>query len=229
MNKTFMIAVLAGLLVLTGCATPKREPIALTAATLKTPGTRIGVAVSPPPKADTYFPGAGCLLCYAAASAANSTLTAHTQKLPVEDIARIKADLADALRKKGFTPTMLPDNFTVKDLAKLDGGPGKAEYDFSPLAGKYQIDKLVVVQITLLGISRNYSSYFPTGAPQGIAAGLGYMINLADNTYAWYRPINELRGTTGQWDEEPTFPGLTNAYFQAVEGARDAVLQPFTN
>jgi hypothetical protein len=229
MKKSLLIAVLASVFVLTGCATPPRDPIAMQTTTLSKPGTRIGVAMGPLPKVDTEFPGAACLLCYAAASAANSSLTSHTQKLPAEDIARIKTDLADALRKKGFTPTLLPDNFTLKDLPKLDGKQPKAEYDFASLAGKYQIDKLIVVQITQLGISRNYSSYFPTGAPQGVVNGIGYMVNLADNTYEWYRPIGETRSATGQWDEAPNFPGLTNAYFQAVEGARDAVLKPFAN
>ena len=35
------------------------------------------------------------------------------------------------------------------------------------------------------------------------------------------------RGTEGTWDEPPKFPGLTNAYYQALETAMDTVKKPF--
>jgi hypothetical protein len=196
---------------------------------LQSQQTRIGIAMGPVPKVDTAFPGAGCLLCLAAASVANSSLTAHTQKLPKDDVVRIKDDLAEVLRKKGYTPTMIPGDFIADKLPKAGGGPNKPDYDFSSLKDKYQIDKLVVIQITQLGISRNYSAYVPNGAPQGVVAGVGYMVNLADNSYEWYVPLNRIRSAAGKWDEAPDYPGLTNAYFQAVEEARDVLLQPFSN
>jgi hypothetical protein len=228
MNKKVLIGVLAGALILAGCATPPQPPIAMNGAALQGHGTRIGVAMKVP-KVDTSFPGASCLLCLAAASVANSSLTTYTQKLPSDDLVRVKSDLADLLRKKGYTPTMLPDDFAVDKLPKGQGGPNKPVYDFSSLRGQYQIDKVVVVQISQLGISRNYSAYIPTGEPTGMVSGVGYMVNLADNTYEWYQPVAQSRTAGGPWDEAPNFPGLTNAYFQAVEGARDTLLKPFAD
>jgi hypothetical protein len=35
------------------------------------------------------------------------------------------------------------------------------------------------------------------------------------------------KATDGDWDEPPKFPGLTNAYFQAVEQFKDGAKKPF--
>ena len=228
MNKKLAPGVLTAALILTGCGTPPQQPIAMNSTALHAQGTRVGVALEVP-KVDTVFPGAGCLLCLAAASVANQSLTTYTQKLPTDDIAHIKSDLGEQLRKRGYTPVLLPDDFKIDSLPKGAGGPNKPKYDFSSLRGKYQIDELVYVQITQLGISRNYASYVPTGAPQATVLGQAYMVKLADNSFDWYATIRQERGAAGQWDEAPNYPGLTNAYFQAVEGARDDVLKPFND
>ena len=228
MNKKFAIGVLTAAVILSGCATAPQQPIAMNSAALHAKGMRVGVAMEVA-KVDTAFPGAGCLLCLAAASVANQSLTTYTQKLPTDDIAHIKSDLGEQLRKRGYTPVMLPDDFKIDTLPEGAGGPNKPKYDFSSLRGKYQIDELVYVQITQLGISRNYASYVPTGAPQASVNGQAFMVKLADNSFDWYATIKQARGAAGEWDEAPNYPGLTNAYFQAVEGARDDVLKPFND
>ncbi|MYM23375.1 hypothetical protein GTP46_12035 [Duganella sp. FT135W] len=180
------------------------------------------------PKVDTSFPGAGCLLCLAAASMANSSLTTHVQTLPSSDMARVKADMADALRKKGYDVTVIEEAIKMDAIPQASGSaPNQPRKDFSALASKYKVDKLLVIDIAQIGVSRNYSAYVPTSAPQGLVQGTAYLINVKSNTYEWYLPLNHARSASGNWDEAPSFPGLTNAYFQAIEGAHDAVLQPF--
>jgi hypothetical protein len=228
MKKILSLAAMASALLLVGCATPQ-APVALSSTALPSQGARIGVAMYELPKADTVFPGASCLLCLAAASAANSTLTAHTQTLPTDDVARLKGDVADALRKKGQQVTVIDETLKLDGLPKTDGGTNKSPRDYSSLRTKYQIDKLLVIQITQLGIARNYAAYVPTGEPQGVVNGVGYLVNLADNNLEWYMPIKQAKGADGKWDEPPKYPGLSNAYFQAIEGTRDALVQPFAN
>lgn len=227
MKQLFFVIGIAAMLGLTGCASAPQQPVAMTKQTLA-PSTRIGIAMTVPPKVDTVFPGANCLLCYAAASVANSSLTTHVQTLSTADVVRIKSDVAAALRTKGYSPVMIED-IKVADLPKTSAGPNKAQRDFSSLGAKYQIDKLVMIEITQLGISRNYAAYIPNGDPQAVITGTGYLVNLANNTYEWYLPLQQAKGASGQWDEAPSYPGLTNAYFQAVEGAHDALLQPFND
>src|SRR5437764_8421132 len=133
MKIKFAVAARVAAMALAGCATPPQQPITLSTTALQSQSTRIGVAMSPLPKVDTEFPGAGCLLCLAAAAVANNKLTTHTQTLPADDVARLKTDVADLLRKKGYTPIVIADPLDVSALPKADAAPNKAKYDFSSL------------------------------------------------------------------------------------------------
>jgi hypothetical protein len=89
------------------------------------------------------------------------------------------------------------------------------------------VDRLLVIDITTLGVMRPYSAYVPTGAPRGILEGRGYLVNLSNNSYEWYQRVQVYRAADGQWDEPPKFPGLTNAYYQVIELGKDDFLKPF--
>ena len=220
------LAVLAVLL--GGCATPPQQAVQFDAAAVAKKETRVGVAMSALPKVDTEFPGAGCLLCMAAASVANNALTTHTRTLTAEDLPKLKSEIADALRKKGSQVVVIAEDFNPDALPNFSGnGANVAKKDFSSLRDRYKIDKLVVIQIGGVGIVRTYSAYIPTSDPKGQVRGLGYMVDLSTNTYEWYKPVDVRKAADKAWDEPPKFPGLTNAYFQAVELGRDEFIKPF--
>jgi len=213
-----------------GCATVShQEAIQLTENTLTPNSGRIGVAMTPLPKIDTHFPGAGCLLCLAAASAANSALTDHTRTLPYEDLPKLKDEVADLLRNRGMAVIVIPGDLKLDELPDSTlRGTNVADQDFSSLKQKYNIDKLLVINITSLGMWRTYSSYFPTSDPKAELQGAGFLVNLSSNTYEWYLPVNIMKSAEGKWDEPPKFPGLTDAYFQALEIGKDSYLKPFS-
>jgi hypothetical protein len=230
MKRNIAIAAAAALVFLTGCASPPQQPLTLSDKVFVQKGVRIGVAMNKLPKVDTSFPGAGCLLCLAAASVANSSLTTHTQTLPSDDLVRLKTEVAELLNKKGQTAVVISEDLNISDLPSAGkAGPNLAKKDFSALKTKYQLDKLLVIEIDAVGISRPYASYVPTGEPKGSVSGKGYVVNLADNSLEWYLPVTQQKSANGTWDEAPSFPGLSNAYFQAVEAARDSILQPLAN
>lgn len=180
------------------------------------------------PKVDTHFPGAGCLLCLAAASMANSSLTEHTKSLGNEDLADLKNETASLLRKRGAKVTVIAEAIQIDKVPTANlKGPNVAIKDFSAFQKKYDIDKLLVIEITQIGFIRNYSSYIPTSEPKGALVGKGYMVNLASNTYDWFQPVNVLKSADGAWDEPPKFPGLSNAYFQALELGKDEIRKSF--
>lgn len=208
-----------------GCVTPPQQFVQLDLKMLDAKSGKVGVAMAVLPPVDTFFPGANCLLCLAAASAANSTLTTYAQTLPRDDLSKIKDTVADLMRKKGMIITVIEEGINMESLSDVSN-PGKnvARKDFSPLRKKYDIDKLVVIDIKALGFIRTYSAYFPTSEPKGYLNGAGYIVNLSNNTYDWYLPVSVSRSPGATWDEPPKFPALTNAYFQVLEMGKDAFL-----
>lgn len=213
-----------------GCAsTPPQQPIALAALKAAPEGGRIGVAMAPLPKVDTSMPGAGCLLCLAAAAMANGAVTSYSHTLPYEDLPKVKEEIAERLRKKGADVIVIAEELKVESLPDTGSrGPDISPKNFATVKAKYGIERLVFIEIGTLGFERTYSGYVPTSDQKAVLRGRGYMVNLNSNAYEWYLPINLVRSSEGPWDESPKFPGLTNAYFQVVELGRDAFLQPFS-
>ena len=83
-----------------------------------------------------------------------------------------------------------------------------------------------MLDINQLGAVRTYSSYIPTSDPQAVLSGRAFLVDLKSNTYVWYSPINAQQAASGEWDEPPTFPGMTEAYYEVVDRGMNQVLQP---
>jgi hypothetical protein len=212
---------------LAGCAGTPQLPMSVSKDLLASK-TRIGVVMTPLPKVDTEFPGAGCLLCMAAASLANRSLTVHVQTLTHEDLPKLKDDVAKLLQAKGLEAHVIAEPLDVKNLPSFGSKqPNFAVKDFSSLKAKYGVDKLLVIDIQVLGAERNYSAYIPTGDPKAVLRGTGYIVNLSNNALEWYQPLNVYKSADQKWDEPPKFPGLTNAYYQALEIGKDEITKPF--
>jgi len=221
-------AAACALLVLTGCATKPQLPVSMNSTTLSAKGTRIGVAMTSLPTVDTSFPGAGCLLCMATASVANSSLTAYTKTLNHEDLPKLKQAVADLIRKRGAEPVVIAEDLK---LDAFSDRPASAEgnfarKDYSPMLKKYGIDKLLLIDIRELGFERTYSAYVPTSDAKAVLRGSAALIDLKTHALEWYQPLAIVRASDGAWDEPPKFPGLSNAYFQVIELSKDEVLKP---
>ena len=194
------------------CAAAPRKPLALDKGQLASSLGKVGVIMTPIPKIDTHLEGAGCLLCYAAASAANSQLTKHTLTLSHDNLPKLKDEVADLLRKKGIDAMVIPDDIPLDKLRDVSKkAENVADKDFGPVGTKYGVNRLVVLEISTLGMWRTYNAYFPTSDPKGVFKGAGYLIDVTNNTMAWYQPVEVLTSAEGPWDEPPSFPGLTNA------------------
>jgi hypothetical protein len=116
----------------------------------------------------------------------------------------------------------------MKSLPEYDSKiPNSTRNDFSAYMEKHNISHLLVVQTNLIGMQRRYANYIPQGDPKAIYTGASYLVNLANNTYDWYYPVSVYRSANNNWDEPPSFPGLTNAYYQTLEEAKEAILSTF--
>lgn len=220
-----LLAGIAVAMSLAACQTAPQNPIALTKENLAAQKGRVGVALRTP-ATDLYLPGAGCLLCLGAATIANSSLNTYSKTLKTEDLVQVKAEVVELLHKKGIEATAIDGQFDFAALPDLKLGPDMATKDFASKYAK-DYDHLVVINVLQLGFVRNYAAYVPTGAAQATVQGFAYMVNLKTNAYEWYTPVQITRSADGAWDEAPSFPGLTNAYFQAIEQAKDRVKAPF--
>jgi hypothetical protein len=230
MNLRLVAIFSAVAIVLSGCVTAPQGPVTMSQDEIVKHEGRIGVAMTAVPKIDMAYPGAGCLLCLATAAVTNSSLSTHAHTLTTDEVSSIRGNMVAALKKKGFTVVEITDAIDVNKLpdahAKSAGHPKK---DFGSLKTKYNVDKLCVLEVDQIGFTRQYAAYVPTADPEAILTGKAFIVDLSTNAYDWYTPITVVKPADGKWDEPPAFPGLTNAYFQAIELARDAYLGPFKN
>jgi hypothetical protein len=225
MIRIVTIAWVMAVAALTGCATKPQPPVQMKAEAIA-PQARVGVALSALPKADTYLPGAGCLLCLAAASVANSSLTAHAKTLPSDDLAALKAQIVETLKQRGVEAVAIDGDFDVSKFPERASQPGQADRDFARLRDQYKIDRLLLISFDGIGFQRTYASYFPTSDPLAWVKANGAVVDLRSGAYDWLKPVEVLKPSSGKWDEPPKFPGLTNAYYEAIELAKEQLLQP---
>jgi hypothetical protein len=234
MRFHFMPALLTGLaFVLGGCAVapPEPQPVALQAAVLRADAGRIGVAMSAVPRADTLFPGAGRGLCLAAAAWRHTLLTNHVRVLSPRDMPALKERAAALVAGRGATPVMLADALDLESLPDYGGAApgtaGAARKDFRSLKEPQRLDKLLVIQIDTLGISRGYGSDCVADAePRAVFDGAVYLVDLKTNALQWYHPVHVARDIDGNWDAWPKYPHLDTAFFQALQQGRDELLRP---
>jgi hypothetical protein len=226
MKSRIALVLLTLAALLGGCAGTPQAPVPISKELLSSKTVKVGVAMSILPKVDTEFPGAGCLLCLATASLANQSLSAHVRTLSSDELAPLKDEVAKLLRGQGMEAKAIDEPLDVKKLPGFSSKePNFAKRDHASLKAKYGLDKLLVIDITALGAWRNYSAYIPTGDPKAVLKGSGYIVNLSNNALDWYLPLDIQKSAEQKWDEPPKFPGLTNAYYQALEGGKDAILK----
>ncbi len=226
--KYLSIVVVACMLFVTGCASvPQQQNVNLNLG-LVPKEQKIGLYVSPLPKITTSFPGANCLLCLGAAALANSSLTKQVETFQAEELAKTKANITAQLKAKGYEVVDINSLIPEKKLPKVKPVAGSTiTRNYSSYKSQHNVDQLLVVNFTSVGVVRQYSSYVPVGAPQASVSAQFYMIDTARNSYNLYAPINLLKSADGEWDAPPTFPGMTNAFYQAEEEAVDLLKKPF--
>lgn len=215
-------------LFVTGCASvPQQQAVDLNLNAVPKQ-QKIGVYVSPIPKISTSFPGAGCLLCLGAASLANSSLTKQVETFQAEELAKTSANVIAQLKAKGYEVVTISTLIPEKKLPKVKPVAGSTiSRDYAAYKTQYGVDQLLVVNFFNVGVVRQYSSYVPVSAPHAAVSAQFYMIDLANNSYSLFAPINILKAADGEWDAPPNFPAMTNAFYQAEEEAVDFLRKPF--
>jgi len=215
------------LLIVSGCAGAPVHHAILAEDVVTGKAGKVGVVMTAVPKPGTSFPGAGCLLCLAAAAAANGTLSSYTHTLSTAEVTAYRAAVVKAMRADGADAVEITEALDFKKLPDVKTPvPDAPKKDFKGLKAAYGVDELVVISVNSLGIERHYSAYIPNGQPNGFITGDVYIVDLASNAYRWQLSLNSAKQTEGKWDEPPSFPAITNAYFEAIERGQDQILAP---
>ena len=221
-----ILALATGLL-LVGCAATPQAPVSMAPNALAS-GMRVGVTMSNLPDSDLHLPGASCLLCLATAEAMNSSLSNYVNGLKPNEFSVVKSQLIGLLEEKGIYVVPIETPFNATEFPKSSSKEANTSpRDFSQLRDQYNVTHLLVVDVEHLGMWRSYANYIPTSDPMAYLKASSYLVNLANNQYVWFQPLEFKRPADGDWDEPPSFPGLTNAYFQVLEEARESIVSEF--
>ena len=156
------LSVIALILATAACSQKPLNPIPLEESFYSAPKS-IGIYVDKLPNADTFFPGANCLLCLAAASVANSSLTEHVQTLPNEDIASAGKAIEAVAKEKSLTIEQIHTSidFSALESFSKESVDPKVQYarkDFRPLKQKLNVEQLAIIDINQLGAYRSYNA-----------------------------------------------------------------------
>lgn len=229
-NKIIYLVGLLPLLFLAGCSmAPPQPDVTLNTDILSREDIKIGVYyVAPKEKATTHIWGANCLLCYGVASALTSSLDTHLEaNITTAELDAIKEIVHKKYSSRFSNVKMVELSTPINDMKDFNEQLGFADKDLRGLKEELDIDVLVVMQLWMHGAYRSFSEYIPNGDPQGYVAGLLYSVDLNTNAYLQYLSIDEKVQPTGQWDEPPSFPSVTTAYYQAVENAKRKIDKSF--
>jgi hypothetical protein len=217
---------------LTGCAVPVQAPVELkpnVMESIKAKGGRVGVLMTELPKPNTSFPGADCLLCIGVANLNHKDLNPVVQAFSTQELLALPKDLVAMLKRQGLDAVLIsePVNWDALPDFKAADPTNKSRKDLGALRDKHKLDRILVVQVTALGVWRSYAAYVPTDVPRAVLNGQAALVDLSTHSLDWYLPLTLARAAEGPWSEPPKYPGLTNAYFQVLELGMDMVKKPF--
>ncbi len=225
MKKLFIIAVS---ILLTACGSTPQGNVSVDSNFFQNKETVIGVYSQINKQTDTYLYGADCLLCYMAAAAANSSLTSHFKSLEAQELSIIGDELAQRLKAQGLNVKNIETEINIGNLKKFSTKEiNYHKNDFRSLKELLGVDKLIVVNFPFHGAARYYSGYIPNGPPTSYVNGSVFMVDLETNKLDQFKSIELKLAVQGEWDEPPAFPGLTNAFYEALELAKDQVREEF--
>ena len=213
-------------LLLTGCKTIPQAPIVINKELITQSDNRVGLYFETEAPT-THIYGASCLLCYGVASAANSSLSSHLEGIAIDDVQQLKNIVEESLKAQGKTIEVVVLPKRIKKLPKFKSQPNFPKRDFRKLQERLKLDTLIVIHIPEHGAYRSYSAYIPNGGPVGTVRGEIYTVDLNTNKYIQYKKIDIKVSSSGNWDEPPSFPGVTNAYYAAIEKAKEFVAELF--
>lgn len=218
-----------GMLSLIGCASTPLPPISLNSSYWEQHDQRLGIYVASAEKPQLYMEGDVRLLDYAIIKAVMSTVSSHFEGLDISDYEKLRDELNGRFSQEGRSVQLIAENLEIDALpAFTDPDDADTIYfaksDYSEFKDKLGVDQLLIIIPRRVGLARPYHGFLPLGDPRAIFEVHGELVDLHTNRLLWNADIKQANFSSGAWDEPPTYPGLTNAFYAALEAARQQVL-----
>lgn len=223
--RTLAALTVIACLTLTGCA-HVQPPIPLDQQFWDAKEPTIGVAINVVPAPALVLTGNQGILDLAINTGVNSTLSDNIEKWQVQDLNTLPDAIVAKLQAKGYKAKRISEPVDLKRYKEISFREGYTSRDLTPLKATYGVDRLLLVNIQGTGATRSYYSIVPTSAPMAQVGGQGMVVDLADNKLLWFKPFAVVQAAQGEWDE-PNYPNLTNAFYQAMDMSRQQMITPF--
>ncbi len=229
-KKLTVVILLATTFLVAGCNKVKPQ-IELSNQFWEANEKNVAIAVVMPEESSFYPMGDVRLLDYAIISGAMAGLKSHIKTLQPDDFRNVRIKIAGMLEKAGYDVVQIEEPL---DLDKLTKSPQQdtetvfyAEKDFAPMAPRYGVSKLLLIELNQAGVARNYHGFIPLDDPHAIFSVKGQLVDLSNNKLLWNTDTSERIFSQGNWDEPPAYPGLTESFFIAMEGIKSRLVNVF--
>lgn len=226
--KVVLALLLTGFLF--GCATVPQPPVALDKSYWNSNKPNLGVYVQNADVPQFYMEGDVRLLDFVVIKAVMAPASNHFEKLDLADFDVLRTDIKTRFEKESIEVKLLSEDLKMDDLPDYSDPDDKdqvyfARKDYSKIRDKHAIDHLLIIEPKRVGLARPYHAFMPLGDPRAIFEVRGQLVDLHSNKLIWYADISRSGYSSGEWDEPPVFPGLTNAFYVALEGVKEDVME----
>lgn len=216
-----------------GCSTAPPF-VSLSKEFYQNPNTHVGLVVMQPETPSFTWEGDVGLIEAGIIKVATASLDSHVKTLDLAEFKTIENELAEVLRQKGFTTQVIaevPDLEKLKDFSDPDTKDAIyfAEKDMTHLAKELGVDYLVWLRVSQAGVARPYHGFIPMGAPRAAFYVACRIFDLRSNRLLWKHLVIKANSPDGNWDEPPSFPGLSNSFYVTLEQAKKEIVDTLAN
>lgn len=212
-------------LALTGCA-HVQPPVALDHQFWDGKEQTIGVAITVIPQPVLALTGTQGLLDLAVNTSVNSSLRGNVEKWQVKDLNTLPDAIVAKLKAKGYKAKRINEPVDLNTYKEVSFREGYTIRDLSSIKTTYGVDRLLLINVQGTGATRSYYSVVPTSVPMAQIIGQGMIVDLNDSKLMWFKAFTVVQAAQGEWDE-PNYPNLTNAFYQAMDTSRQQMLGAF--
>lgn len=224
----WILLLLSGLLA--GCAV--QENFAVDKEFWTNKSARIGVVICKPPVVKSLKMGQQEVFDVTRNDPATRDLEKFLATQNLSSINKVADGMVEYLQKQGLLAKRIPGYFEPHKLPRFDKNSNAktvyAQEDYWVNKEKWGVEKVVVLTVDTVGITRTYHANDPTGEPNGYASISGMIVNLATNKLEWRQSvIQSVPVDNDDWDSPPKYPGLARAIATAYTQAQVVLFNYF--